>query len=61
MMHLLHADSWFWILHNGPIEKNYHRLKIWMSIRNQMNKNRFRLIKNSQKNYSFRGKKRDEK
>ena len=51
----LHADSQFWILHNGSIEKNNRRLKIWISIHNQMNKNGFRLIENSQKNIFIQG------
>jgi hypothetical protein len=58
----LHADSWFWTLHNGPIEKGYRRLKIWVSVFNQSGKNGLRLIPGSQKKtYEFKGETRDGK
>lgn len=58
----LHADSWFWNLHNGGIDKNFRRLKIWISIFNQPKQNGFRLIPNSQKiAYKYQGEIRDGK
>ena len=58
----LHADSWFWSLHNGLINENFRRLKIWISIFNQAGENGFRLITGSQKkSYNFNGELRDGK
>jgi hypothetical protein len=58
----LHADSWFWTLHNGSIDQGFRRLKIWISIHNQCNKNGFRLIAGSQKKtYAYKGEERDGK
>lgn len=58
----LHADSWFWKLHYGPIDPTLRRVKIWISLFNEKGKNGFRLIPNSQKMHiSFRGEMRDGK
>jgi len=58
----LHADSWFWDLHNGSIDKLYRRIKVWISIYNQSGQNGLRLIPYSQKNkFDFKGELRDGK
>jgi len=58
----LHADSWFWKLHNGPVDPTLRRVKIWISLFNEKGKNGFRLIPNSQKmNFSCEGEMRDGK
>ena len=58
----LHADSWFWDLQNGAIEKSYRRIKVWISIYNQSKKNGLRVLPFSQKiKYEFKGEIRDGK
>jgi hypothetical protein len=58
----LHADSWFWDLHNGSIDESFRRIKVWISIYNEKGKNGLRVIKNSQKHkYNYKGELRDGK
>jgi hypothetical protein len=58
----LHADSWFWKLHNGPLDPSLRRIKIWISILNEKGKNGLRLIPSSQKmQFSCKGEIRDGK
>jgi hypothetical protein len=58
----LHADSWFWDLHNGTIGGDLRRIKVWISLYNEPGINGLRLIEGSQKRkYAFRGELRDGK
>ena len=58
----LHADAWFWDLHNGPINNGFRRIKVWISLYNERGVNGLRLIEGSQKNkYSFSSELRDGK
>lgn len=58
----LHADSWFWDLHNGPVKDGFRRIKVWISLYNECGVNGFRLIEGSQKSkYPYKGELRDGK
>ena len=49
-----HKDKWFWDLGCGKIEKNYQRVKIWISLLTDSKKLGFRFVKGSvKKNYRY--------
>jgi hypothetical protein len=56
----LHADEWFWKLGHGKDEPGYQRVKVWISIFNEIGLNGFRYVPGSHKNdYPYIGKMRD--
>ena len=49
-----HKDKWFWDLGCGKLNKNYQRVKIWISILSDNKKLGFRFVKGSAaKNYNY--------
>tara|TARA_A100001015_G_C15027662_1_gene731403 strand:+ start:1765 stop:2508 length:744 start_codon:yes stop_codon:yes gene_type:complete len=56
----LHADKWFWDLGHGHMPSDYRRIKIWISIYNEMGLNGLRYVKGSHlKDWPYHGEKRD--
>ena len=55
-----HKDKWFWDLGCGKINKNYQRVKIWISILSDNKKLGFRFVRGSAaKNFEFDSEFRD--